>query len=61
LAAATSLPAGRFHLDGRGRIAPGYRADLLLVRGDPTRDIGAMLAIDRIWKNGFPVSRQIKQ
>jgi imidazolonepropionase-like amidohydrolase len=61
LAAATTLPAQRFHLEGRGRIATGYRADLLLVRGDPTSDIRATLAIDRIWKNGFPVSRQVKQ
>jgi len=57
LNAATALPARIFHLAGRGRIASGYRADLLLVRGDPTRDIAATLAIDNIWKNGFAVDR----
>jgi|tagenome__1003787_1003787.scaffolds.fasta_scaffold20987684_2 imidazolonepropionase-like amidohydrolase len=57
LRSATSLPARTFHLSDRGRIAPGYRADLLLVRGNPTRDIGATAAIDRIWKNGFEVTR----
>ena len=30
--------------------------DLLLVRGDPTRDIAATAAIDRVWKNGFAVA-----
>jgi imidazolonepropionase-like amidohydrolase len=57
LAAATSLPARIFRLPKRGWIAPGYRADLLLVHGDPSRDIDATLSIDRIWKNGFPVDR----
>jgi len=33
LAAATSVPARSFHLDDRGQIAPGKRADLLLVKG----------------------------
>ena len=34
LRAATSLPAKYFNLHGRGIIAPGFRADLVLVRGD---------------------------
>ncbi|MBJ6981590.1 CIA30 family protein [Luteimonas sp. MC1572] len=57
LAAATSVPARRFGLDDRGRIAPGLRADLLLVDGDPTADIAATRAIAGIWKNGHAVVR----
>jgi imidazolonepropionase-like amidohydrolase len=55
LRAATSVPARVFGLPGRGCIARGCRADLLLVRGDPTRDIAATSAIERVWKNGFEV------
>lgn len=55
LRAATSKPAARFGLKDRGRIAPGLRADLLLVEGDPTRDITATRAIVRIWKNGYAI------
>ena len=58
LHAATALPAQIFHLGRRGRVAPGYRADLLLVRGDPTRQIADTLSIVRIWMNGYPVSRK---
>jgi imidazolonepropionase-like amidohydrolase len=57
LRAATSAPARRFGLADRGRIAPGQRADLLLVAGDPTADIRATRAIQRIWKNGAAVER----
>lgn len=57
LAAATSLPAQRFGLDDRGRIAPGMRADLLLVEGDPLADIAATRAIASVWKNGYRVER----
>ena len=57
LAAATSVPARRFELVDRGRIAPGARADLLLVDGDPTRDIRATRAIVAVWKNGYAVAR----
>lgn len=57
LAAATSVPARRFKLADRGRIAPGARADLLLVDGDPTRDILATRAIVSVWKNGYAVAR----
>ncbi len=52
LAAATSVPARRFGLDDRGRIAPGLRADLLLVEGDPTADITATRKIAGIWRGG---------
>lgn len=57
LAAATSVPARRFGLGDRGRIAPGQRADLLMVDGDPTRDILATRAIAQVWKNGYAVER----
>lgn len=57
LAAATSAPADAFRIKDRGRIAPGLRADLLLVEGDPTRDILATRSIAGIWKNGVPFDR----
>jgi imidazolonepropionase-like amidohydrolase len=57
LAAATSQPARRFGLADRGRIMRGARADLVLVDGDPTRDVTASRAIVRIWKNGTAVDR----
>ena len=41
LAAATSAPARAFRLADRGRIAKGYKADLLLVQGDAGSDVGA--------------------
>jgi imidazolonepropionase-like amidohydrolase len=58
LADATSVPARIFSLSDRGRIAPGMRADLLLVRGDPTKDIRATRDIVAIWKQGRRVDRE---
>ena len=58
LAAATSAPANVFHLADRGRIAPGLRANLFLVRGDPTADIKATRDILFVWKDGVLVDRQ---
>jgi imidazolonepropionase-like amidohydrolase len=55
LAAATSLPAQVFDLRDRGRVRVGARADLILVAGDPTKDIEGTLRIQGIWKNGFCV------
>lgn len=55
LAAATSAPARRFALRDRGRIAAGMRADLVLVTGDPSRDILDTRNLDRVWRNGFAV------
>jgi len=60
LAAATSAPADAFGLSDRGRIAPGQRADLLLVEGDPSRDPGQTLAIVSVWKNGREVDRRVE-
>jgi imidazolonepropionase-like amidohydrolase len=57
LAAATSVPAATFRLSDRGRIAPGLRADLLLVRGDPTHDITATRDIVGVWKAGVEEDR----
>ena len=50
--AATSSAAEFFGLGDRGRIAPGLRADLLLVDGDPTADITATRAIRGVWIAG---------
>ncbi len=58
LADATSVPARIFSLNDRGRIAPGLRADLLLVRGDPTKDIRRTRDIVAIWKQGVAVDRE---
>ncbi len=58
LRAATSVPANKFNLEGRGRIEPGMIADLVLVRGDPTRAIKATRDIVSVWKDGRPVDRQ---
>ncbi len=58
LADATSVPARIFSLKDRGRIAPGLRADLLLVRGDPTTDIRQTQYIVAIWKQGVRVNRE---
>ena len=58
LRAATSAPAKAFSLLDRGRVAAGLRADLLLVHGDPTRDIRATRDIAAIWKTGHIVDRE---
>ena len=58
LAAATSAPAHAFHLADRGEIAPGKRADLLLVKGDPTTDITATRNIVSVWKAGIELDRE---
>jgi imidazolonepropionase-like amidohydrolase len=57
LAAATSVPARAYHLRDRGRIAPGLRADLVLVSGDPGRDITATRDIVAVWKRGVRLER----
>jgi hypothetical protein len=57
LRAATAVPAAAFHLQDRGRIERGLRADLLLVRGDPTEDITSTRDIVAVWKQGVQTDR----
>ena len=52
LRAATSVPARRFGIFDRGRIMNGARADLLLVKGDPTTTISDTLSIVAVWRQG---------
>lgn len=57
LTAATARPAEVFRLAGRGRVAAGYQADLLLVDGDPTTEITATRSIAAIWRKGVRFDR----
>jgi imidazolonepropionase-like amidohydrolase len=56
LAAATSVPARVFGLSDRGRISPEMRADLLLVQGDPTKNILDTRNIVAVWKRGVRIA-----
>jgi imidazolonepropionase-like amidohydrolase len=58
LSAATMNIANAFRLTDRGRIVAGRKADLLLVRGNPTSDITATRDILRVWKSGVEFDRQ---
>ncbi|MDQ2740004.1 MAG: amidohydrolase family protein, partial [Actinomycetota bacterium] len=57
LRAATSVAAEHFKLFDRGRIAPGLRADLVLLDADPTADIVATRSIRGVWIAGERVVR----
>ncbi len=58
LKAASSAPAKAFNLTDRGTIAVGKRADLVLVKGNPTIDIKATRNIIGVWKQGVRVERE---
>lgn len=38
--------------DSKGRVAPGFDADLLVVRGDPLADPGALLDVEAVYLDG---------
>ncbi len=53
LRAATSVNARLLHWESRvGRVAPGLLADLIAVRGDPTRDIRVVRSVVLVMKGG---------
>ena len=58
---AATLDSARFLADGQepdsGIIAVGKRADLLLVEGDPSADIGALQNIREVFLQGIPIDR----
>jgi imidazolonepropionase-like amidohydrolase len=53
---ATGQAAALLHLEDRGTLAPGKRADLLIVEGDPASDITRMAHIHAVWELGRQVS-----
>jgi len=53
LAAATSLAAAHLGLAGTGRVAPGQRADLLVVDGDPLADLAALSRVRLVARDGW--------
>ena len=58
LKAATSVNARIMHREGEfGRVAPGLLADLVAVKGDPTKTIGALRAVQFVMKGGTVVRR----
>ncbi len=57
LAAATSVPSRVFGLKDRGQVKPGMRADLVLVQGDPSKQIRDIRNIVAIWKRGVRFER----
>lgn len=52
LRSATGTTSRRFKFEDRGRLVKGRRADLLMVKGDPTKDISRTLEIEGIWRGG---------
>lgn len=58
---ATANPARAYNLADRGRIAEGLRADLLLVDGNPTRNIVDTRKVAGVWVNGREIDRETVQ
>jgi imidazolonepropionase-like amidohydrolase len=50
---ATTGNAKAFHLEDRGRIAPGLLADLVSVAGDPTKDVATLRQVRMVIKGGI--------
>jgi imidazolonepropionase-like amidohydrolase len=58
LRAATSNDAAILRMDNQiGHVAPGFKADLIAVTGDPTRDITALRHVTVVMKDGFLYAR----
>jgi imidazolonepropionase-like amidohydrolase len=53
---ATKNAAGLLKLEDRGTVAPGKRADLLVVEGDPSEQITDVNRIVSVWRHGKQVA-----
>jgi imidazolonepropionase-like amidohydrolase len=49
---ATSRNAEQFHLDRLGQLKPGFLADIIAVKGDPSRDISNLRTVNFVMKDG---------
>jgi imidazolonepropionase-like amidohydrolase len=58
LRSATSVPSRRLELSDRGRIEEGLKADLVLIKGDPTSSIDDVTDIVHVWRNGERLTRR---
>ncbi|WP_367160496.1 amidohydrolase family protein [Kozakia baliensis] len=58
---ATGHAAALLQLDDRGVIAPGKRADLLIVRGAPDQNIDAIDHIEQVWQRGVQVGGPLNE
>lgn len=59
LRSATSVNARVFGIgDSLGNIRPGYLADIIVVQGDPSRDIHAVRAVKLVMKDGVIYRRE---
>ena len=61
LRSATVLPPQYFGLKDRGVIAPGYRADLVLLSENPLENIAATKSIENVWFAGIEGSQRLKE
>jgi len=52
---ATALAAERWRIKGRGRIAVGQRADMVLIGSSPAQGMHLLLDPQAVWKNGYQV------
>jgi imidazolonepropionase-like amidohydrolase len=58
LRSATSINAKQFHIDDLvGKIAAGLKADLIVVMGDPSKDISLLKDPQIVMKNGLFIKR----
>jgi len=56
LTTATSSAAGACGLTNKGRVLPGFDADLLIVRGNPTADITCLRSLQALYLQGNRVN-----
>jgi len=58
LKSATSINAKVFHMEKEvGRLVNGLKADIVVVKGDPTKDISSLRAIEWVMKGGSIVDK----